>query len=187
MLSSEEIPRIRQFRVMTTTFCGGQAKQAMVESNHKGGRPTTPNQQLLSPPLFLFQPRARPRAQDDTCQTVTGIAVPAQQLRPDTWCRESCEKLGRVAAAAAVAAGGRGGGSSRDRAGTARMGDDGLRRCGRRRPPMFRPTRLARWEDGFGSTRPRGDVRGGPTARRKNYAAWAEIHIYWKYSDPAFS
>ncbi|CAB1099524.1 unnamed protein product [Ectocarpus sp. CCAP 1310/34] len=126
------------------------------------------------------------RAQDDTCQTFTGLAVAAQDLRPDTWCRESPEALGRVAAtasaAAAVAAaaatatrstavkpGGAtgdqrgpesrrrygGGGSSDSR----RVGEDGVRRCGRRRPEMFRPTPVARPLDhGVVRARPKGEA-----------------------------
>lgn len=109
------------------------------------------------------------RAQDDTCQTVTGIAVAAQDLRPDTWCRESPENLGRMAAAA-VTAGGRehgrenGGGregrnGGRSSASSRRVGQDGLRRCGRPRPQMFRPTVLARLKDGCVRARPKGEVR----------------------------
>lgn len=101
------------------------------------------------------------RPQDDTCQTVTGIAVAAQSLRPDTWCRESPERLGRAAAVAAATAGG----GRRDREGrtggtSRRIGDDGLRRCGRPRPQMFKPTAVARLDDGVARVRPKGEVRG---------------------------
>lgn len=109
------------------------------------------------PPLQLETVR---RAQDDTCQTVTGIAVAAQKLRPDTWCRESPERLGRAAVVAVAAAGGsriqiesRNGGMSR------KIGGDGLRRCGRPRPPMFKPTAVAGMDDGAVRARPKGEVR----------------------------
>ncbi|CBJ28650.1 hypothetical protein Esi_0117_0009 [Ectocarpus siliculosus] len=141
------------------------------------------------------------RAQDDTCQTFTGLAVAAQDLRPDTWCRESPEALGRVAAAAAAAAtatrstavkpggttgdqrgpesrrrrgGGGGGGGSGDSSGSRRVGEDGVRRCGRRRPEMFRPTPVARPSgDGAVRARPKGELlfdnlyRNPPTPSRR--------------------
>ncbi|CAM9553220.1 unnamed protein product, partial [Ectocarpus sp. 4 AP-2014] len=140
------------------------------------------------------------RAQDDTCQTFKGLAVAAQDLRPDTWCRESPEALGRVAAAASAAAataatstrstavkpggatgdqrgpesrrrrGSGGGGSS----GSRRVGEDGVRRCGRRRPKMFRPTPVARTSgDGVVRARPKGELlfdnlyRNPPTPSRR--------------------
>ena len=91
----------------------------------------------------------------------------AQALRPDTWCRESAEKLGRAAAAALAAAGateaaggGRGAGDENKRGGGAgRMGSDGLRRCGRPRPQMFKPTAVARPVDGVVDRRRKGEVR----------------------------
>lgn len=93
----------------------------------------------------------------------------AQALRPDTWCRESTEKLGRAAAAALAAAGaaaveaaeeGRGAGNENKRGGGAgRVGSDGLRRCGRPRPEMFQPTAVARRVDGVIDRRRKGEVR----------------------------
>lgn len=95
-----------------------------------------------------------------------------QHLRPDTWCRESPERLGRAAAVAVVAARGvgRGTGGQRDgrdrenRSGGGRggssgkLGEDGLRRCGRPRPQMFQPTALSKLHDDVVRVRPKGEV-----------------------------
>lgn len=94
----------------------------------------------------------------------------AQALRPDTWCRESTEKLGRAAAAALAAAGGvaeeatgegRGaaGNETKRGGGAGRVGSDGLRRCGRPRPEMFKPTAVAKRVDGVIDRRRKGEVR----------------------------
>lgn len=99
----------------------------------------------------------------------------AQALRPDTWCRESNEKLGRAAAAAlaaeaaAEAAGeGQGVGSNDKRVGGAgRVGSDGLRRCGKPRPDMFKPTTLAKRGDDTIDRRRTGEVRGSERLNMK--------------------
>ncbi|CAM9604421.1 unnamed protein product, partial [Sphacelaria rigidula] len=97
------------------------------------------------------------RAQDDTCQTITGIAVPAQELRPDTWYLETPEKLGKTAAAvtAGTATGKQDDRNRRNDGGG--VSSDGLRRCGRARPPLFKPTSLAK-PGNSSATRPTGEV-----------------------------
>lgn len=96
--------------------------------------------------------------------------MPAQNLRPGTWCRESTEQLGRVAVAATVAKTAAAMLASRregkegvehniisDVARVNKIGDDGLRRCGRPRPPLFQPTTWKREQ--FIGPRAKGEVR----------------------------
>eukprot|EP00752_Nemacystus_decipiens_P010879 g9672.t1 len=79
-----------------------------------------------------------------------------------------------MAATAAAAAGSvRRDGGGRNGRKSRRIGDDGLRRCGRPRPQMFKPTTVARVDDGVVRSRPKGEMlydslyRNPPTPSRR--------------------